>query len=149
MTTRTLQNLINGESVDSSDGRTSTLINPSTEEEFAQAAVSGSEDVDRAMNAAAKAFETWRDSTPSERQRALLKLADAMEDAHRRVRAGREREHRQAARLHQDRGAAAGHRPGAVLRRCRAGARGQARQGSTWRATRRTCAASRSASSPR
>jgi betaine-aldehyde dehydrogenase len=80
MTTRTLQNLINGESVDSADGRTSTLINPSTEEEFAQAAVSGREDVDRAFAAAATAYETWRDSTPAERQRALLKLADAMED---------------------------------------------------------------------
>ena len=31
------------------------------------------------MNAAAKAFEGWRDSTPSERQRALLKIADAFE----------------------------------------------------------------------
>nr|MBA2559304.1 aldehyde dehydrogenase family protein [Propionibacteriales bacterium] len=80
MTTRKLQNLINGEYVDSADGRTSALINPSTEEEFAQAAVSGSADVDRAFTAAAEAFETWRDSTPAERQRALLKLADAMEE---------------------------------------------------------------------
>jgi betaine-aldehyde dehydrogenase len=31
------------------------------------------------MRAAATAFESWRDTTPSERQRALLKLADAME----------------------------------------------------------------------
>ena len=31
------------------------------------------------MNAASTAFETWRDSTPADRQRALLKLADAME----------------------------------------------------------------------
>ncbi len=79
MTTRTLKNLINGEQVEAADGRTSTLINPSTEEEFATAAVSGTEDVDRAMQAAAKAFESWRDATPAERQRALLKLADAME----------------------------------------------------------------------
>jgi betaine-aldehyde dehydrogenase len=79
MSTRTLQNLINGELVDSADGRTSSLINPATEEEFAQAAVSGSEDVDRAMNAASTAFESWRDSTPADRQRMLLKLADAME----------------------------------------------------------------------
>ncbi|MBA3233180.1 MAG: gamma-aminobutyraldehyde dehydrogenase [Propionibacteriales bacterium] len=79
MTSRTMQNLINGESVASADGRTSTLVNPSTEEEFAQAAVSGREDVDRAMNAAATAFDSWRDSTPAERQLALLKLADAME----------------------------------------------------------------------
>ena len=31
------------------------------------------------MRAAATAFESWRDTTPSERQRALLKLADAVE----------------------------------------------------------------------
>ena len=79
MTTRTLQNMINGEYVDSADGRTSGIINPSTEEEFATAQISSSEDVDRAMNAASKAFETWRDSTPADRQLALLKLADAME----------------------------------------------------------------------
>jgi betaine-aldehyde dehydrogenase len=80
MTTRTLQNLINGERVGSADGKTSTLINPATEEAFAQAPVSGQEDVDRAFKAAAAAYETWRDSTPAERQRALLKLADAMEE---------------------------------------------------------------------
>src|SRR3954468_14975888 len=79
MTTRTLQNLINGELVDSADGRTSGIVNPSTEEEFATAAVSGAEDVDRAMRAAEKAFETWRDATPADRQKGLLKLADAME----------------------------------------------------------------------
>jgi betaine-aldehyde dehydrogenase len=79
MTTRTLQNLINGEFVDSADGRSSAIVNPSTEEEYATAPVSGGEDVDRAMKAASKAFQTWRDATPAERQLALLKLADAME----------------------------------------------------------------------
>ncbi len=79
MTTRTLKNLINGELVDSVDGRTSAVVNPATEEEYATAAVSGAEDVDRAMQAASKAYETWRDATPADRQRALLKLADAME----------------------------------------------------------------------
>jgi betaine-aldehyde dehydrogenase len=78
-TVRTLQNLINGEHVDSADGRTLSLVNPSTEEEFAQAPVSSREDVDRAVRAAEKAFETWRDTTPAERQLALLKLADALE----------------------------------------------------------------------
>ena len=78
-TGRTLQNLINGEYVDSADGRTLTLVNPSTEEEFAEAPISSREDVDRAMRAAETAFETWRDTTPADRQRALLKLADALE----------------------------------------------------------------------
>src|SRR4051795_12822913 len=39
----------------------------------------GAADVDAAMTAAAAAFESWRDTTPSERQRALLRIADAME----------------------------------------------------------------------
>jgi betaine-aldehyde dehydrogenase len=41
--------------------------------------VSGAADVDAAYRAAATAFESWRDTTPSERQRAMLKFADAME----------------------------------------------------------------------
>jgi betaine-aldehyde dehydrogenase len=80
MTTRTLHNIVNGESVGSVDGRTSPVVNPSTEEEYAQAPVSSAEDVDRAMQAASKAFESWRDSTPKDRQKMLLKLADAMEE---------------------------------------------------------------------
>ncbi|GAA0729811.1 gamma-aminobutyraldehyde dehydrogenase [Dactylosporangium roseum] len=78
--TQQLQNFVGGEPVAPVDGRYSDLIDPSTGEVFASAPVSGAEDVDRAMRVAAKAFETWRDATPSERQRALLKLADAMED---------------------------------------------------------------------
>ncbi|HET6937810.1 MAG TPA: gamma-aminobutyraldehyde dehydrogenase, partial [Nocardioides sp.] len=37
-------------------------------------------DVDLACKAAGEAFQTWRWSTPSERQRALLKLADVIEE---------------------------------------------------------------------
>jgi betaine-aldehyde dehydrogenase len=76
---RALKNFINGESVEANDGRTSDLVNPSTGEVFASAPVSGAEDVNRAYAAAAAGFETWRDSTPSERQMALLKIADALE----------------------------------------------------------------------
>src|SRR3954470_10415748 len=80
MTKQQLQNFIDGAYAEAADGRYADLIDPSTGEVFAAAPVSGAEDVDRAMKAAAKAFETWRDATPSERQRAMLKLADAMED---------------------------------------------------------------------
>ena len=76
---RVLRNFINGESVDPADGRTSEVVNPVNGQAYATAAVSSAEDVDRAMQAADKAFESWRDTTPSERQVALLKLADAME----------------------------------------------------------------------
>jgi betaine-aldehyde dehydrogenase len=76
---RALKNFINGESVASSDGRTSELVNPSTGEVFATAPISSAADVDRAYAAAATAFESWRDTTPSERQAALLKIADTFE----------------------------------------------------------------------
>ncbi len=77
--TRLINNFIAGESVPSADGRTTTLVNPSTGEVFAEAALSSDVDVDRAYRAAADGFEVWRDSTPSERQTALLKIADALE----------------------------------------------------------------------
>ena len=75
-----IKNFIGGEPVDSTEGRTYDLVNPSTGETFAEAPLSGEADVDRAFEAAGKAFESWRDSTPAERQRALNKFADAVEE---------------------------------------------------------------------
>ena len=74
-----LSNFINGKTVESTSGETTTLINPATAQPFATAPKSNAADVDLAMKSAAAAFEGWRDSTPSERQRALLKIADAIE----------------------------------------------------------------------
>ena len=74
-----LHNVIDGAAVAPADGRYEDLVDPSTGEVFASAPVSGPADVDRAMRAAAGAFEGWRDTTPSDRQRALLKFADAVE----------------------------------------------------------------------
>ena len=78
--TKTLKNFVGGEYVDAADGRTYDLVNPATGEVFAQAPLSGEEDVDRAFRAAEKGFETWRDTTPSERQLAMFRLADAIEE---------------------------------------------------------------------
>ena len=79
--TRTkLQNFIDGEFVDPADGETEAVINPATGEEIAQAPLSSAEDVDRAVAAARKAFETWSVTTPRTRSEALLKLADAIEE---------------------------------------------------------------------
>jgi betaine-aldehyde dehydrogenase len=75
----TLRNLVNGEHVDSAGGARSDLVDPSTGEVFATAPVSTAEDVDRAYAAAATAFETWGNTTPAERQQALLRLADLVE----------------------------------------------------------------------
>ena len=76
---RNVRNFINGSSVEAADGRTSELINPTTGEVFGSAPVSSAADIDQAYAAAAAAFPSWRDSTPSQRQRALLTIADAFE----------------------------------------------------------------------
>jgi betaine-aldehyde dehydrogenase len=76
---RVLRNFVGGEWVEPESGQTSPLINPATGEVFAEAPVSGPADLDRAMAAAAAAFESWGRSTPSDRQRALLRIADAVE----------------------------------------------------------------------
>ena len=74
-----LRNLVDGSWVDAKDGRRSEVVDPSTGEAYASAPLSGPDDVDLACRAAAAAFVGWRDVTPSERSRMLLKLADAVE----------------------------------------------------------------------
>ena len=76
----TLQNFIGGEAVDPASGATIPVVNPATGEEIAQAPDSSAEDVDRAVRAARGAFEGWATTTPGERARALLRLADAIEE---------------------------------------------------------------------
>jgi betaine-aldehyde dehydrogenase len=76
---RVLRNFVGGTYVEPVEGGYADLVDPTTGEVFAAAPVSGAADVDAAMAAAATAFETWRDTTPSERQRALLRIADAIE----------------------------------------------------------------------
>ncbi len=79
MTDRIVRNFVDGASRASSDGRTTDLIDPATGSVFAQAPLSGPADIDAACRAAARAFETWRHVTPSERSLALLRIADAFE----------------------------------------------------------------------
>jgi betaine-aldehyde dehydrogenase len=72
-----LKNLIGGEFSDPATGESEDVLNPATGEVIARSPLSGAEDVNRAVAAARKAFESWQNTTPSERQDLLLKLADA------------------------------------------------------------------------
>ncbi|GGP48841.1 gamma-aminobutyraldehyde dehydrogenase [Streptomyces abikoensis] len=76
---RRLRNYIAGEFRDAADGRTTEVVNPATGEAYATAPLSGAADVDAAMAAAEAAFPAWRDLVPGERQKVLLKIADAFE----------------------------------------------------------------------
>ena len=73
--------LINGNWVDSVSGKTFASYDPATGEVLAQVAEGASADIDLAVKAARKAFETgpWRKMTPSERGRLIWKLADLLE----------------------------------------------------------------------
>jgi betaine-aldehyde dehydrogenase len=76
---RTLRNFIGGTYVDGNTGATSDVVDPTTGQVVAHAPVSGAEEVDAAYEAADRAFGEWGRTTPSERQQALLKIADAIE----------------------------------------------------------------------
>src|SRR5688500_10740164 len=78
-TVRTLSNFIGGEFAEPETDARIDIVNPVTAQVVATAPVSSPADVDKAYAAADKAFETWGQTTPSDRQQALLKIADAIE----------------------------------------------------------------------
>lgn len=77
----TLQNYIDGAFVTPAGTELLDIVNPTNGEVVAQSPVSSPADVDAAMQAAARAFTTWKRTTPSQRQLLLLRLADAVEAA--------------------------------------------------------------------
>ena len=73
--------LIDGKWVDAASGRSFATYNPANGEHLADLAEGGKEDVDRAVAAARRAFDSsaWRRSRPAERQALLLRLADLLD----------------------------------------------------------------------
>src|SRR5262245_31509669 len=69
--------LIGGRWIDAASGKTFPTFNPATGEILAQVAEGNGVDIDRAVIAARKAFESgpWRKLTASERGRLIWKLA--------------------------------------------------------------------------
>ena len=76
---RQLKNFINGDYIAPRADASFDVIDPATESTYASSPVSSPADVDAAFSAAAKAFESWGETTPSERQLALFRIADAVE----------------------------------------------------------------------
>jgi betaine-aldehyde dehydrogenase len=74
-----LKNFINGSHVAAKSGETLDIVNPANGQVYATSPVSNEADIDAAYKAADKAFETWSQTTPSERQLALFRIADALE----------------------------------------------------------------------
>lgn len=73
--------LIGGKWVDSSSGECIDAINPATGEIICQIAKGNTEDINRAVSAARKAFEgPWSTFTPHERRKLLLRVHDTIMD---------------------------------------------------------------------
>lgn len=73
------QNFIGGKWVAPCAESQIELVDPTTEAEYGSIPASSEADVDEAFRSAESGFALWRDSTPQERQLALLRIADSME----------------------------------------------------------------------
>ncbi len=75
-----IENLvIDGERVEAAEGRTFDTVNPASGDRFRTVAEAGPEDADRAVRAAARAFEDWAVRTPIQRAKVLYRWADLIE----------------------------------------------------------------------
>jgi betaine-aldehyde dehydrogenase len=128
-----LKNFIGGEAVDPAEGGSEEVVNPATGEVIAEAPLSTQADVDRAVAAAKQAFHGgWATTPPNERARALLRMADLIEER------GEE--------IADLESADAGKPRAAVMEDEIPAMADQLRPASTWRATPPSSAASRSGS---
>ena len=80
MTYPNTQLFINGQWQDAADGRTLAVFNPATGKEIGRVAHAGKADLDKALDAAQKGFETWRDMTAADRSKIMRKAAGLMRE---------------------------------------------------------------------
>src|SRR3954469_5274725 len=78
--TTEIRNFVGGEERSGAQHGTEPILNPATEEEIATAPKSGEEDVNAAVQAGKDAFPGWSSTPPGEAPRALLRIADALEE---------------------------------------------------------------------
>ncbi|POT26475.1 gamma-aminobutyraldehyde dehydrogenase [Citrobacter freundii] len=76
---KTLKHFINGQYVAGSSEDTFELVSPVDGETYALSPNASAAEVEQAYSAAEAAFSIWRKSTPAQRQKALLRLADEIE----------------------------------------------------------------------
>lgn len=75
-----LQLYIDGEWVDSTSGQSFEVTNPTTGRQLATVQAANSADIERAVTAAWRGFEQWREYGPGERQQVLTEMADRIAD---------------------------------------------------------------------
>ncbi|HEY0825630.1 MAG TPA: NAD-dependent succinate-semialdehyde dehydrogenase [Ramlibacter sp.] len=75
MTYPNTQLFINGQWQDAAEGRSLPVFNPATGKEIGRVAQAGKADLDRALEAAQKGFEAWRDMPAADRAKIMRKAA--------------------------------------------------------------------------
>src|SRR5881398_1167205 len=74
------QMYIDGKWCDARDGKTLAVINPADESTIAEVAFGGRAEADRAIEAAARAFPSWKATSAYDRAKVLKKTADLIRD---------------------------------------------------------------------
>jgi succinate-semialdehyde dehydrogenase/glutarate-semialdehyde dehydrogenase len=80
MTYPNTQLFIDGQWQDAADGRTLAVFNPASGQEIGRCAHAGKADLDRALAATQKGFETWRNTPAFERSKIMRKAAVLMRE---------------------------------------------------------------------
>lgn len=78
-TSRSLQHFIGGQWVDAVGGEVFEVLNPLDDSHYAYASKGSGDDMQKAIAAAKTAFATYKHTTPTERERWLLRIAEIME----------------------------------------------------------------------
>jgi succinate-semialdehyde dehydrogenase/glutarate-semialdehyde dehydrogenase len=71
---------IDGQWHEAADGRTMPVLNPATGQQIGRVAHAGRRDLDLALQAAQRGFDTWREKTPAERSRIMRTAAGLMRE---------------------------------------------------------------------
>jgi betaine-aldehyde dehydrogenase len=71
---------IGGKRVDADSGKTYAIVNPATEQEIAEVPLAGDSDVNKAVEAARRAFPVWSNQTQAERSKILRQIAQAIRE---------------------------------------------------------------------
>jgi succinate-semialdehyde dehydrogenase/glutarate-semialdehyde dehydrogenase len=71
---------IDGRWLDAADGRFLAVVNPATGQQIGRVAHASRVDLDKALEAARKGFETWRDTTAADRSRIMRRAAGLLRE---------------------------------------------------------------------
>ena len=74
-----INHLINGQSVESTSGRTSAVFNPATGEQTGELGLASVQEVDAAVASSLAAFDDWRDVSVARRTKILFKFRNLVD----------------------------------------------------------------------